>query len=65
MLMTIEKSKDKSEVDANTNMLDLLDRSDEVVVVVKARIVYRVPKEEGDGARDVRSTGNERGNRLR
>ena len=45
-------------------MLDLVDRSDEVVVgttdrVVKARIVSRVPKEQRDGARDVRSTGNE------
>ena len=45
-------------------MLDLVDRSDEVVVgttdrVVKARIVYRVPNEQRDGARDVRSTRNE------
>ena len=45
-------------------MLDLVDRSDEVVVgttdrVVKARIAYRVPKKQRDGARDVRSTGNE------
>ena len=57
MLMTIEKPKDKGKVDANTIMLDLVDRSDEVVVgttdrVVKARIVYRVPKEQRDGARD-------------
>ena len=64
MLVTIEKPKDKGKVDANTIMLDLVDRSDEVVVgttdrVVKARIVYRVPKEQRDGARDVRSTGNE------
>ena len=54
----------KGKVDANTIMLDLVDRSDEVVVgttdrVVKARIVYRVPKEQRDGARDVRSTRNE------
>ena len=45
MLMTIEQPKDKGTVDANTIMLDFLDRSDEVVVgttdrVVKARIVY-------------------------
>ena len=51
MLMTIEKPKNKGKVDANTIMLDLLDRSDEVVVgtidrVVKARIVHRAPKEE-------------------
>ena len=64
MLMTIEKPKDKGKVVAITTMLDLVDRSDEVVVgttdrVVKARIVYRVPKEQRDGARDVRSTGNE------
>ena len=54
MLMTIGKPKDKGKVDAGAVMLDLVDRSDEVVVgmtdrVVKARIVYRVP----------RSTGNE------
>ena len=41
--------------------LDLVDRSDEVVVgttdrVVKARIVYRAPKEQRDGARDAKST---------
>ena len=64
MLMTIEKPKDKGKVDAKTIMLDLVDRPDEVVVgttgrVVKARIVYHVPKEQRDGARDVRSTGNE------
>ena len=65
MLMTIEKPLVlKGKVDANTIMLDLVDRSDEVVVgttdrVVKARIVYRLPKEQRDGARDVRSTGNE------
>ena len=54
MLMTIEKPKDKGEVDVNTIMLDLVDRSDEVVPttdgVVKSRIVYRVPKEQRDGA---------------
>ena len=64
MIMMIEKPKDKGKVAANTIMFDLVDRSDEVVVgttdrVVKARIVYRVPKEQRDGARDVRSTGNE------
>ena len=41
-------------------MLDLVDRPDEVVVgmadrVVKARVVYRVPEEQRDGARDTRS----------
>ena len=41
-------------------MLDLGDRPDEVVVgmadrVVKARVVYRVPEEQRDGARDTRS----------
>ena len=51
MLMTIEKHLVlKGKVDANTIMLDLVDRSDEVVPttdrVVKARIVYRVPKEQ-------------------
>ena len=61
MLMTIEKPKDKGKVDAKTIMLDLVDRSDGVVVgttdrVVKARIVYRVPKEQRDGARDAKST---------
>ena len=61
MLMTIEKPKDKGKVNANTIMLDLVDRSDEVVVgttdrVVKARIVYRAPKEQRDGARDAKST---------
>ena len=61
MLMTIEKPKDKGKVDANTIMLDLVDRSDEVVVgttdrVVKARIVCRAPKEQRDGARDAKST---------
>ena len=64
MLMTIEKPKDKGKqkgkVDANTIMLDLVDRSDEVVVrmtdrVVKARIVCRVPRDQRDGARDTRS----------
>ena len=66
MLTTIEKPKDKGnakvngKVDANTIMLDLVDRPDEVVVgmadrVVKARVVYRVPKEQRDGARDTRS----------
>ena len=63
MLMTIEKHKDKGklkgEVDANTTMLNLVDRSDEVVPmterVVKARIVHRVPKEQRDGARDTKS----------
>ena len=64
MLMTIEKPKDKGNVDAKTIMLDLVDRSDEVVVgttdrVVKARIVNRVPKEQRDGAQDVRSSGND------
>ena len=65
MLMTIEKPLVlKGKVDANTIMLDLVDRSDEVVVgttdrVVKARIVYRLPKEQRDGARDGRSTGSE------
>ena len=65
MLMTIEKPKDKGKakvegkVDASTIMLDLVDRLDEVVVgmadrVVKARVVYRVPKEQRDGARDTR-----------
>ena len=50
MLMTIGKHKDMGKVDdANTIMLDLVDRSDEVVVgtthrVVEARVVYRVPK---------------------
>ena len=41
-------------VDANTIMLDIVDRSDEVVPttdrVVKARIVYRVPVEQRDSA---------------
>ena len=66
MLTTIEKPKDKGKakvkgkVDTNTIMLDLVDRPDEVVVgmadrVVKARVVYRVPKEQRDGARDTRS----------
>ena len=59
MPMTIEKPKDKGKVDANPIMLDFVDRSDEVVPttdrVVKARIVYRVPKERRDGARDTRS----------
>ena len=66
MLTTIEKPKDKDKakvkgkVDANTIMLDLVDRPDEVVVgmadrVVKARVVYRVPEEQRDGARDTRS----------
>ena len=58
MLMTIEKPKDKGKVkgkvDANTIMLDLVDLSDEVVPttdrVLRARIVYRVPKEQRDGA---------------
>ena len=65
MLMTIEKPLVlKGKVDANTIMSDLVDRTDEVVVgttdrVVKARVVYRVPQEQRDGARDVRSTGNE------
>ena len=59
MPMTIEKPKDNGKVDANPIMLDFVDRSDEVVPttdrVVKARIVYRVPKERRDGARDTRS----------
>ena len=66
MLMTIEKPKDKGKakvkgkVDASTIMFDLVDRPDEVVVgmadrVVKARVVYRVLKEQRDGARDTRS----------
>ena len=64
MLMMIEKPLVlKGKVDAKTIMLDLVDRSDEVVPMtdrfVKARIVYRVPKEQRDGARDVRSTANE------
>ena len=55
MLMTIEKPKDKGKVDADMTMLDLVDRSDEVVVgmiyrVVKALILYRVPQEQRDGA---------------
>ena len=55
MLMTIEKPKDKGKVDADITVLDLVDRSDEVVVgiiyrVVKGRILYRVPKEQRDGA---------------
>ena len=58
MLMTIEKHKDKSKLEgkvgANTIMLNLVDRSDEVVPttdrVVKACLVYRVPKEQRDGA---------------
>ena len=60
MLMTIEKPKHKGnakvkgKVDANTIMLGLVDRPDEVVVgmadrVVKARVVYRVPKEQRRG----------------
>ena len=53
MLMTIETPR--HQLNANTIMLDLVDRSDEVVVgmtdrVVKARIVHRVPKEQRDGA---------------
>ena len=53
MLMTIDKPEHQPY--ANTIMLDLVDRSDEVVVgkidrVVKARIVCRVPKEQRDGA---------------
>ena len=59
MLMTIDKPKDKGKIegkfDANITKLDLVDRSDEVVVgmidkVVKARIVHRVPKKQRDGA---------------
>ena len=55
MLMTIEKPKEKGKVDANTNMVDLVDRCDEVVVgttdrVVKVRIVYHVSEEQRDGA---------------
>ena len=58
MLMTIEKTR--HQLYANTIMLNLVDRPDEVVVgmadrVVKARIVHRVPKERRDGARDTRS----------
>ena len=50
MLMTIDKPEHQ-----HTIMLDLVDRSDEVVVgkidrVVKTRIVCRVPKEQRDGA---------------
>ena len=57
MLMTIENTKDKGKIDANTIRLDLVDRSDGVVVgaaerVVKTRIVCRVSKEQRDGARD-------------
>ena len=50
MLMTIEKPRHQPY--ANTIILNLVDRSDEVVPmtdrVVKARIVYRVPKEQRD-----------------
>ena len=35
MLMTIEKPKDKGKIDANTIMLNLVDRSDDVVVGTK------------------------------
>ena len=53
MLMMIDKPEHQPHV--NSIMLDHVDRSDEVVVgmtdrVVKARIVYRVPKEQRDGA---------------
>ena len=53
MLMTINKPEHQPH--ANTIMLDLVDRSDEVVVgmidrVVKARIVYRAPKKQRNGA---------------
>ena len=53
MLMTIDKPE--HQLDADTTMLDLVDRSDEVVVrmidrVVKARIVYHAPEEQRDGA---------------
>ena len=54
--MTIEKPLGlKGKVDANAIMLDLVDRSDDVVVgtidrVVNARVVYSVPKEQRDGA---------------
>ena len=52
MLMTIEKPRHHTYV--NTIMLNLVDRSDEVVPttyrVVKARIVHRVPKEQRGGA---------------
>ena len=52
MLKTIEKPRHQPY--ANTIMLDLVDRSDEVVLtidrVVKDRIVYRVPKDQRDGA---------------
>ena len=53
MLMTIDKPE--HQLYANTIMLDLVDRSDEVIVgttnrVVNARVVYRVPKEQQDGA---------------
>ena len=58
VMLMIEKPRHQPY--ANTIMLDLVDRSDEVVVgmtnrVVKARVVYRVPKEQRDGARDTRS----------
>ena len=58
MLMTIDKPEHQPY--AKTIMLDLVGRSDEVVVgttdrVVKARIVHRVSKEQRDGARDTRS----------
>ena len=57
MLMTIVKLGCK--VVANTIILNLVDRSDEVVPttdrVVKVRIVHRVPKEQRDSARDTRS----------
>ena len=59
MLMTIGKPRHQLH-DANTIILNLVDRSDGVVVgatdsVVKARIVHRVPKEQRKGARDMRS----------
>ena len=58
MLMTIEKLRHQP--CANAIILNLVDRSDGVVVgatdrVVKARIVHHAPKEQRDGARDMRS----------
>ena len=53
VLMTIDEPEHQSY--ANTIMLDLVDRSDDVVVgmidrFVKARVVYRAPTEQRDGA---------------
>ena len=60
--MTIKKPKDKGEVENFIGIvLDLLDRSDEVVVgatervVVKARVVCRMREEQRGDARDARS----------